>query len=225
MNQTNAATTSATTVPKPKIIIVIDTEFESSNMMNGNFLQLGLVAILDDCELVNTTDTTDKPWLVDTLSVCFLEQEGKLKEKSAVQFWKKFRDVYQRIKDESGPPVEKMRDVQIWLNDLAESYEIVSFMADISCVDFTWFRNLYLTYCVNMKRDKFQMPYKALCQYSMEEALVLSGVSKDEIYDFYQSDHLPHTHYALDDAIKCAYEFLRLKLFIQTRKLKLSRET
>jgi hypothetical protein len=49
----------------------------------------------------------------------------------------------------------------------------------------------------------------------MEEALILTGISKQDIRDCYKSERFPHTHYALDDALKTAYEYLRLKLFIK----------
>ena len=66
---------------KPTITIVLDTEFESSNMITGNFLQIGLVAILDDVDL----DHLDNDhWIVDSLSVCF-EDQGKEKEKSVIE--------------------------------------------------------------------------------------------------------------------------------------------
>ena len=66
---------------KPTITIVLDTEFESSNMITGNFLQIGLVAILDDVDL----DHLDNDhWIVDSLSVCF-EDQGKEKEKRVIE--------------------------------------------------------------------------------------------------------------------------------------------
>lgn len=197
---------------KPTITIVLDTEFESSNMIIGNFLQIGLVAILDDVDLENLDNDH---WIVDSLSVCF-EDQGKEKEKSALEFWDKFQDIHNKIKSESVPINFGMRRVQNWLNKLSKTYKISNFMADISCIDFAWFRNLYLTYC-DQSDNTFILPYKAICQYSMEEALILTGISKQDIRDCYKSERFPHTHYALDDALKTAYEYLRLKLFIKTQ--------
>jgi len=197
---------------KPTITIVLDTEFESSNMITGNFLQIGLVAILNDANLENLDDDH---WIVDSLSACF-EDQGKEKEKGALEFWDKFQDIHNKIKSESVPIDFGMKNIQSWLNKLSETYTISNFMADISCIDFAWFRNLYLTYC-DQSDNKFILPYKAICQYSMAEALVLTGIGKQDIWDCYKSERFPHTHYALDDALKTAYEYLRLKLFIKTQ--------
>lgn len=193
-----------------KITIVLDSEFESSNMITGNCLQLGFVAILNDADLDNLDNDH---WIVSQLSVSFKSQ-NKEKDDSAMIFWSKFPDVYNRIASEAGPISDKMYEVKNWLNKLSETYQITNFMADISCVDFTWFRNLYLTYC-DTRGDNFNLPYKAICGFSMEETLILAGFNKQTIRDFYHSDRFPHTHYALDDALKTAYEFLRLKLFIR----------
>ena len=198
---------------RKKITIVLDTEFESSNMINGNFLQLGLVAILNDADLDNLDDDH---WIVGKLSKCFKDQ-GKEKEKPVMDFWSKFQDIHDKIENEAVPIEIGMLDVQTWLNNLSDMYEITNFMCDISCVDFAWFRNLYLTHC-DITNNKFFLSYKGLCQYSMEESLSLLGVDKKEIYDFYKSERFPHTHYALDDALKTAYEYLRLKLFIRNFK-------
>ena len=55
----------------------------------------------------------------------------------------------------------------------------------------------------------------------MEEALFLMGIDKQELRNFYQSDKYPHTHYAEEDALKTAYEYLRLKLYINEWKIKM----
>ena len=205
---------------KQTITIVLDTEFESSNMITGNFLQIGLVAILDDANLANLDDDH---WIIDSLSVCF-EDQGKEKDKSALEFWDKFQDIHKKIKSESIPIDFGMGNVQKWLNKLSETYNISNFMADISCIDFSWFKNLYLTYC-DQSYNKFILPYKAICQYSMVEALLLTGICKQDILNYYKSDRFPHTHYALDDALKTAYEYLRLKLFIKTQFTSLKTKT
>ena len=197
---------------KKKITIVLDTEFKSSNMITGDCLQLGFVAIFDEADLDNLDDDH---WIVSYISVCFLSQD-KDYEDGVMNFWSNFPEVYNKIMSEAGPIDQKMYEVKEWLNNLSEAYEISNFMSDISCVDFTWFRNLYLTYCTT-EGDKFFLPYKAICGYSMEEALIIAGIDKKEIRDFYQSERFPHTHYALEDALKTAYEYLRLKLFIRNR--------
>lgn len=192
------------------ITIVLDVEFKSSNMITGDCLQLGFVAIRNGVNLLNID--CKEEWFIDSLSVCFKTQMQD-EERSVMDFWSNFPDVYKRIESEAGPISEKMKEAQDWLNALSEKYKIVDFVADISCIDFPWFRNLYLTYC-DRSKNKFTLPYKAICQYSMEQSLIMAGFAKDEIKVWYQSDMYPHTHYAEEDALKTAYEYLRLRLFI-----------
>ena len=197
------------------ILIVLDTEFESSNMITGNFLQLGLVAIFDNVS-IPLCELDDNKWLVDSLSVCMKDQ-GKEKEKSTMKFWSIFPEIHHRIQSEAIPIEQGMKQVQQWLNMLSTKYKISNFIADISCVDFSWFRNLLLTHC-NMEENLFTLPYKALCQYSMEEALIMTGiVNKQDIRNCYKQDRFPHTHYALDDALRTAYEYLLLKCFMKEK--------
>lgn len=176
----------------------------------GNCIQLGFVAIIND---VNLDNLDDNHWIVDKLSICF-ENQNKEQDQSVMNFWSKFPEVHNRIKSEAGPIRDKILEVKQWLNLLSSTYEITNFISDISCVDFSWFRNLYLTYS-NTEGDIFQLPYKSICTYSMEECLILTCINKNQIREFYQFERFPHTHYATEDALKTAYEYLKLKLFIR----------
>lgn len=191
-----------------EIDIVLDVEFESSNMITGNCLQIGFVAIPHE---VHDWEIESGEWKLETLSVCFLSQEQDT-EDNVMEFWSKFPEVYQRIKSEAGPILEKMNEVKVWLNKLSRKYKIKDFVSDIGCVDFSWFRNLYLTYSTT-EGDNFKLPYKSVCMDGMERVLKFF-YSWEYIQSYYNSGKYPHTHYALDDAIKTAHEYLKLKSLI-----------
>lgn len=194
-----------------EIIIAIDTEFESSNMINGNCIQLGFVAIIAK---PNFEITDDSEWLIETLDLCFEDQDDKLKEKNVMEFWNKFPEVRERIRSNSKPIGEQMIKLQLWLNDLSDRYIIKGFVADHSCVDFGWFRNLFLTHCDQLK-SRFNLPYKCFCTFNIVEVLKSLGYSNEYLTEYCNNEKYPHTHYAVEDAIQTSYEYLRLQQIIK----------
>lgn len=140
---------------KQNVLISIDTEFESSNVITGNCLQLGFVVIHDNPNY----DTLDEgSWIFEKLSLCFNEQEDKLKEESVVKWWSRFPDIYNKIKSESRDLKESMNELQEWLNFVYDKYNVIGFLADHSSVDMPWFRNLFLTYC-DQSKTNFRLPW------------------------------------------------------------------
>lgn len=200
---------------KTKVVISIDTEFESSNVITGNCLQLGFVVILDDPDY-NKLD--DGSWILETLSLCFKDQPDKEKDENVVNWWLKYPEIYKKIKDESKDIKELMIELQEWLNNIYEKYDVIGFLADHSAVDMPWFRNLFLTHCDQTKTN-FVLPWACKCTTNISETLVLLGLTKPEIVKFCNTSKFPHTHYAVDDAIQCGYEYLSLKLLIKQHQL------
>lgn len=193
------------------IDIVLDVEFTSSNIIMGDCLQIGLVAIP---HRVKDEDIDKDEWIIDTLSVCFLPQ-GKELEPGVMAFWSKFPEIRSKIDAEAGPITDKMNELNTWLNKLSEKYKIKNFISDIASCDFAWFRSLYLTH-VKTTDNVFELPYISICTHSMEHVFA-KDESKDELKAYYKSERFPHTHYALDDAIKTAYEYLKLRKYIRDR--------
>jgi hypothetical protein len=196
-----------------EICISIDTEFESSNVIDGNCLQLGFVAFRLSDELLMNDD-----WIVDKLSICFKDQ-GKKKEESCLKFWNEFPLIYERIIKEAEDISLQMLKLKNWLNELSGRYKIVNFIADYSCIDFPWFRNLFLTHCNLTEEDEFQLPYKCICVASMIHTLEILGHNKKKINEYCKCSRYEHTHYALDDAIEGAYYYLKLREYIRLNVL------
>lgn len=194
---------------KKKIKIALDVEFKSSNIITGECFQLGFVAFFEnpDPEMLSTDD-----WVADKLSVCFKSQSQDT-EKNVMDFWSKFPEIYQRIESEAVEVSDGMKQVQNWLNNLYDNYNVTGFIAVLAAVDFPWFRSLYLTYC-DQSLNRFSLPYKCLCIDSMIETFVtVFGYDKKQMHAFCMSERYPHTHYALDDAMECAYYYLRLMIY------------
>jgi len=192
------------------VSIFIDTEFESNNMITGNFLQVGMVAFLDGYK--EPTDY-NLSWKVDSICVSFLDQ-NKQKEESVMNFWNKNEEIRQRILSEAVEITEGFCRIEDWLIDLSQRYIIKDFVSGIANVDYAWFRNLFLTH----SRNQFNLPFKSICCYSMLETLKLLGVRKEGNFlilgDYnieYKSSILKHTHYALDDAIEETYSYLKIR--------------
>ena len=118
--------------------------------------------------------------------------------------------MYQRIKREGKNIKEQMQVLQIWLNDLSSKYKINNFVADISAVDYSWFRSLFLTHC-DQSLNTFFLPYKCICTSNIVNVLLDLGYSKMWIDNYSKSNKYPHTHYASEDALCTAYKFIRLK--------------
>lgn len=188
------------------IKIALDVEFKSSNLIKGDCLQLGFVAFLEN-PIENIDENDD--WIVGKLSVCFKTQNQE-SEKNVMNFWANFPEMYQRIQNEAVPVEEGMCKVQQWLNEIYIKYNVTGFIADPASVDFQWFRSLYLTHC-DQSLNTFNLPYKALCTDSMLYVFVnVLGLNKAEIISKCSSPKYPHTHYALEDALECAYFYLRI---------------
>lgn len=192
---------------KTQIYISIDTEFEDENVKTGNCLQLAFVAF--KLEEGKREDLKRGRWEVDNLSVCFKDQFLTSKNENVLKFWEKFPDILERIHDEAVPIEKGINKIHLWLLDLMEKYTIVDYVCDISCVDFCWFKNLYLTY---QKENQIKLPYKCLCTHNIKNTLLeLNLISKSDLDYICYCSEFPHTHYALDDARLTAFEFLSLK--------------
>lgn len=199
-----------------KVIISIDTEFTSSNVITGNCLQLAFVVMLDDPIINNNVEILEdsKNWIIDTLSLCFVKQDNKNEEQHVVEWWNGFPEIYKRIMEESKDINISIKTLQLWLNNIYSKYEVIGFLADHSSVDMPWFRNLFLTHC-DQTQTKFKLPWGCVCTTNMVNTLLLLGIKKKEINKFCYSQNFPHTHYALDDAVQTGYYYLKLKLLMK----------
>jgi 3'-5' exoribonuclease Rv2179c-like domain len=195
---------------KKNIIVSLDTEFESQNIITGNCLQLAFVAFYEDCENLDLLDTSS--WIVSQLSLCFKDQNKK-KDQDVMKWWEEYPEIYQKIYSEAIDLPTAMQKLQCWLNMLSEKYNIKNFLADHSCIDFPWFKNLYLTHC-DQNLNKFRLPWTSICIDNMKRTLIIIGIKEEDITNYCTHEKFKHTHYALDDALECAFYYIKLKEFI-----------
>jgi len=207
---------------KKNILICIDTEFESSNVITGNCLQLAFTAFYEDYDVSdsNKDEIIDKKWIVDSKSFCFKDQ-GKEKEKRTMEFWSKFPEIREKIRSEERDVKECMVELQEWLVTLSEDYNISGFMADHSCIDFPWFRNLYMEH-LDEDKPKIFLTWRCHCICNITDGILMANpkANKNDLNKFCEDlEMFPHTHYALDDVYGTAYYYLRLKLYVKNLSL------
>lgn len=197
---------------KEDILICIDTEFESPNIITGNCLQLAFVAFKSNA----TPEESDDDWVVDGLSLCFKDQ-GKEKDVDTMNFWSNHSKIHDDIISKGEDIKISMIKLQEWMYDLSQNYNLKGFVCDHSSVDFQWFRCLYTTHLDNTK-PKIFLTWRCNCTWNMTETIVKFGYTRDEIKEYYKNENLTHNHFALDDAKNTAYQYLRLKMFIDNNK-------
>ncbi len=207
---------------KEEVYISVDTEFESSNIINGNILQLGFCVFriplnldynLNLKSVLNCNLGSNDPWLIDQKSFCFQDQ-GKMEDESCMEFWAKFPEIYKRIQDEALPIAEQFLKMQVWLNEIHDKYKVVNFVSDYVSVDYAWFKNLYLVYC-DTSKDNFFLSWKPICTSNIRKVLIDFGFDKEELTKKCEDIKYPHTHYAMDDALETAYEYIVLSYIIK----------
>lgn len=198
---------------KPAVYIALDTEFENEAMYEENIIQLGFVVFTHDADTADPQIT-----IVDTQSFCFTNA-GKRPNPHCMSFWAEFSDIHARIRAEAAPIDVQFTRIQTWLRGVYDKYTVVNYVADIACVDFAWFKNLYLRWC-DATSDPYTLPYKCISTDNMKTALVYSGITTAEyIKEKLTACPYPHTHYASEDAAQTAYEFALL-MRVATHNLK-----
>jgi hypothetical protein len=204
-----------TEIIKEKIYIAIDVEFEGENVISDSCLQFACIAFREN--LSNPLDRNT--WYIDSISICFERDPYKKQNINVMEFWSKFLDIKRRIIEEAKPIPEQMYILQKWLNKLNEEYTF-EFVSDIACVDYSWIKNYIHEYC-NEEERNFRLPYKCLCLYSIQEAIMSLGYTYEEIKGRCSTSIFPHTHYALDDCYDCVYYYLNLKIILNEIKTKM----
>ena len=199
---------------KEDVYIAIDTEFESENVILGNILQLGFVVFVVPQSLTEE-DLKKGEWIREKESFCFTDQ-FKDKQGRVMDFWSKFPEIHKRIQEEALPIDEQFEKIQIWLNSMYSKYNVKHYVADHSAVDFPWFKNLYQSLNVDsLSNDNFRLPWKCLCTFNMKQVLLELGCDINDIYKQTTTEVFPHTHYATEDALQTAYEYLSLLRLIR----------
>ena len=195
-----------------EIYIAFDVEADGPAPSVNNCLQMAFVAFTIDGE-ISAADTSS--FVVDTLDLCFESQPGKVSNADTMEFWGKFPEIYKKIAGNKKPVADNIIALSSWLNELSKKYKIVRFVAGPSSYDWQWVNNIYEEY---PSSERYELPYSAECSSSLTRALVYMGRDKAEIEEYCQQGadpYLPHTHYALDDALREAYCYTRLRKLLR----------
>ena len=196
---------------KTPIFISFDVEADGPSPATNNCLQIALVACLYD-QYPDPVRTGK--WVVSSLDLCFTPQEGRQpSDETMTEFWSQFPKILEKIRGNAKTPAVQMQQLSGWLHELSERYTIVRWVAAPAGYDWQWVNCMYYRYPPN---NAYKLPFKAECMSSILAGLGYMGYKEAALmYIEDGTEHLPHTHYALEDATEQAYKYLRLLQFMR----------
>jgi hypothetical protein len=189
--------------PPPKMNIMFDIEATGDFPGDGSMVMIGMVAFLDSQE---PGPIDDDSWIYSKLEVCIEETSPKRNERCWSDFWTKNMHVWEHIQKNKIQASEAMTKISSWLESLSLSHTI-EFFAQPAAYDWQWFIHYYCTYGQD---NRFPIPHKAHCTSSLR--LIPKLIGKIEEYDkFISTERYKHTHFALEDATRQAFEYIMAK--------------
>ncbi len=196
---------------KEKIFLSVDVEADGPAPSVNNCLQIAIVACRYDPD---PDPKTTRRWVVSSLDLCLTPQKGREASTfTMTDFWAKFSDVLAKIREDAQEPSMQMQKLSDWLKKLEQDYEIVRWVAAPAAYDWQWVNSIYHQY----KPDAaYSIPYSCECMSTLRRGLEYLGKDDDKVSAFMAVgiENLPHTHYALEDALEQAYKYLRLRKYM-----------
>lgn len=202
---------------RKKIFISFDVEADGPSPAINNCLQIAFVA----CRYHEKPDPENKSeWLIDTLDLCLLPQVRKSPDEATMRdFWSKYPDILQKILENGKSASTQMRALSDWLIGLEKEYEIDKWVAKPAAYDWQWLNSIYYFYTFS-NDNRYNLPFKAECISTIQATLKYFNCYDLAMLDYNcGKNKLPHTHYALDDAIEQAFLYLCLRKFISENKI------
>ncbi len=196
---------------KEKIFLSLDVEADGPAPSVNNCLQIAIVA----CRYAyNPDSTTTRDWVVSSIDLCLDPQDGRKESTfTMTDFWAKFPAILAKIRENARHPIFQMQKLSDWLKELEQNYEIVRWVAAPAAYDWQWVNSVYHQY---EPTNAYQIPYSCECMSTLRRAVGYMGKDETAASDFMTAgtENLPHTHYALEDALEQAYKYLRLRKFL-----------
>ncbi len=213
----------ATHLAKPKVFISFDVE--ATGPSDGAYSCIQIGARVCDYDF-NPSDTpapapgepaTD--WHLEGISVCMTEEPGKLRNASTMAFWADNQASFDRIMAEAVEPVVGMARFNTWLKLVYDKYSVAEWVAAPSSFDWQWVNTYYHRYVprADMTLDAAGnccLPYSITCMSSMVKTLGFLGHDTKVVWKYMEPEHIPYTHYALDDSDSQGYQYLRLRKYL-----------
>ena len=198
---------------KTPIFISFDVEADGPSPATNTCLQIALVACVYD---EDPDPKHPEKWTVSSLDLCFKPQVGKQPDNETMtEFWSQFPEILEKIRANAVDPFIQMKQLSNWLYELSEQYTIDRWVAAPSAYDWQWVNYMYYHY---KSINTYKLPFKSECMSSIIAGLGYMGYKSDvSQYIKKGAEHLPHTHYALEDATEQAYKYLRLRKFMKSK--------
>lgn len=194
---------------KEQIFLSLDIEANGPSPTTNDCLQIAVAA----CTYHEAPSNYNRDeWLVSTLDLCFLPQENRKEDEQTMnEFWSKYPEILDKIRQNAKDPTENMNRLVAWLKMLENDYEIVEWVAAPAGYDWQWLNCMYNSY---PPTEKYNLPHSCKCLSSMKK-IIRNWPTFSDIDGFLNvgCEKFPHTHYAVDDAVEQAYKYLRLTNF------------
>lgn len=184
---------------KQKIIISVVSAYESSDITNGNIIQLSLVAFLE-----NATVLENESWIIDSIDLCFNDQ-NKIKDPNVIVYWQRNIDIRNRIANNAKNISEQMVILDNWIISLSQNYYIKNFISNYPYIHYSWFKSLY----------KNDLKCHCISLIDIFKTLNMIGFSSNHIKEIVKSENFNKSPYALDSAKNVAFEFLAITEFLK----------
>lgn len=199
---------------KPPIFLSFDIEADGPAPTVNNCLQIGIVACLYDQD---PDPVNHEKWVMSELDLCLQPQPNRTADPDTMEsFWSKFPETLAKIEASAGEASLQMARLTEWLNELEKTFTITKWVAKPAGYDWQWLNGTYHQYS---GPGAYPLPHKCECISSLIRALEYIGVDRKILAEFLDvgSETMPHTHYALDDALEQAYKYLRLRKYMKQK--------
>lgn len=193
---------------RPSVYIVYDVEADGPSPAENSCIQMGFVAFTLDYEQDFPSN------IVSSLDLCMEPDKDQTVDRDTSEFWDKFSDIRERIRINQTRPHEAIKRLECWLLKLSEAYKIERFVAGPSSYDWQWVNCYWHKYGGG---TDYSLGYSSECFSSLKRAMSYSKhIHKDNIDEIVgkYDDEYPHTHYALDDAMREAAQYFEFRKFL-----------
>lgn len=192
---------------KPTIYLSIDVETDGADITQNSCIMLG-VAISKPLDEINLDENLD--FYLEKKYWCIAKNGGtKSDDKTMNEFWSKNLGLLKFIQDNQLPFMQVQDKCARFIAKYNDEYEI-KYVARPTSYDIPWVRLI--------DKDNL-LSHTGICISTILKVCDYLNIDRELINELISNTMLPHTHYADDDAVQQLYMFLRLKKYLESKRL------
>ena len=195
---------------KRPVIVSLDVEATGTSPVTSSVVMIGMVAVWGDARPDPATDRSE--WVIDEKFWCLKQQhDRKPSEACWTEFWLKNMTVWDFIQQHQMDNAQAMQEISDWLRALNKDKLVLrlEFVAHPASYDWQWLNCVYDEFGAAV-RDKFPLPYSITCSSTLDKLLRRTASNERAYTDFLKNNKMRHSHLAHEDALKQAYQYLRM---------------